>query len=181
MSRAVASDHPIGAIVRGNVLEMLSRHKWKTAYLVGGMGITASRFWAQFRLKRGPRLALVEKMAEVLGGPAYHLLMGPSRETDGPALLRSNLRTTPDEALAAMFPAATPDRRRGMTDTNFHIWRRLHLYAALLGKTELDICRQLGVERATWWSWWRKKSGIALDDLWRLAEALEVAPWEMLA
>lgn len=179
-------DTKIGAVVRTNVIRLLEKHNWRAAYLYETIGISPGRFWGQFKLKRGPRLALVEKMAEILGIPTYGLLIDPRPDSKSEAesearQLRGVLRITPADQLGQMFPAVLTPARRGMTCLNYQIWRRVHLYAALIGKTEPEIRRALGVRRATWWSWWRKKSGIAMDDLWLLAAALEVAPWEMLA
>jgi hypothetical protein len=125
-------------------------------------------------------------MAAELGVPSWRLLV---RDGESPPDLTG---TDPDHRTVRHFVRCAvghfatsceiPTRpRRREPALNFVVRQNVAIGLWQCWKTEADLYQDLHVHRATWYAWFRRKTGIAMENLWRIAEALEMEPWEMVA
>jgi hypothetical protein len=167
--------------------DLLERRGMPARLLYRMMGIKKDRFWDQFKDTRSaPRLDIVQKMADVLGVPLWRLLLRngespPDLDADNPdhRTVRHFVRSA-----SAHFAASCEiprHRRSGETELNFRIRQNIAIGLWQCWKTEIELREQLGIHRAAWHSMAKRKTGIGMDTLWLIAEALSMEPWELVA
>lgn len=192
-------DTETGAVLRRNITAILETRGEVPKRLYTSMGWTAARFWGQFSQRvRGPGLDFVERVAEQLQVHPWRLLvregesglpvlddrppppyyMNPSQEPPPPNPLQARdfFRTWP-----ALIPAFPTDPSEGEPWINFLVRQNAAIGCHVAQVSDLELRGRLRVSRATWWSWFRRKTGVALADIWRIAKVLDMQPWEFLA
>jgi len=180
-----SQDSVTGAVVRRNVIGLLEAQGKTPAELYNEIGWTADRFWGQFsgRIK-GPRLDFVELAAGVLEVPSWRLLTRAGEpgtiQADGPESVRQFIRRN---GWSFVDTVGIPtESRAGELEINLRIRQNVAIGCWQNKITEVQLYTdRLRITRAAWYAWYRRKTGIALVDLWRIAEALEMQPWELLA
>lgn len=180
------NDTTTGAVVRRNVIALLEASGMTPAELYTAIGWNQERFWGQFSTRaRGPRLDFVELVAEQLGVPTSRLLTREGEAppevcaTGDPLSVRQLVRMVGGRLATACEIPQSP--RPGESPINFRVRQNVAIGCWQAGITHPELYRRLGIQRATWGSWFRRKTGIALADIWRIAEALEMQPWELIA
>ena len=178
-------DTPTGAVVRRNVTGLLEVQGMVPRDLYGALGLTAERFWGQFSKRvQGPRLDIVERMAVALDVPLWRLLVreGETPSKWGslladPRAIRRFIRCSAEQlAIICKIPT---EPRNGETPLNFCVRQNVAIGCWEKSITEAALYYRLNIPRATWYSWFRRRTGIAMVDIWRIAEALDMEPWEL--
>lgn len=186
-----ANDSEIGAVIRRNVTGVLESQGKVPAELYQAIGWTADRFWGQFSSRaKAPRLDFVELVAVELSVPMWRLLaregetlpeIGPTyQRTSDPRGIRHFIRLNASQFVQTCdIPT---EARTGESALNFRVRQNVAIGCWQRWITEVQLYRdRLEIGRATWHSWFRRKTGVGMDALWRIAEVLKMDPFEMVA
>lgn len=178
--------------MRRNLVGILEARGIVPSDVYSAMGWTAARFWGQFTDRvHGPKLTFVAAVADHLGVPLWRMLLQrgekPPSDKDvakarkslelSSALIRHSVRGMTGMANRLI----TIPERCGESDLNYLIRQNIAVGIWSAGLTESELYTELGFTGTAWRARFRRKSGVSLADLWRIAEALEMQPWELVA
>jgi hypothetical protein len=177
--------------VRRNVIGLLETQGKVPAELYEAIGWSADRFWHQFSARaKGPRLDFVEQAAGALGVPVWRLLAragetepkigSTHKRTSDSGTIRHFIRLNAWQFLEAC--SIPTEARANESPINLRVRQNAAIGCWQCWITEVELYRDhLQIQRATWHAWFRRKTGVGLADLWRIAQTMGMKPWELVA
>jgi len=183
------SDSLTGAVIRRNIIGIAESRGIVPSELYNAIGWSRVRFWGQFSASaNGPRLDFVQRMAERLEVPMWRLLtregearpkIGSKYQRGDPGTVRHFIRLNASQFIQTCEIPTEPRARE--LPVNLLVRQNVAIGCWQQWISEVTLFRdRLKIQRGTWFSWFRRTTGIAMVDLWRIADALEMQPWELV-
>jgi len=187
------TDTPIGATVRRNVMACIAQAGTSPVEVYGALDIPQRTFWSQWKYTMGPRLSVLNRVAEHIGVPLWRFLLEPGQVGErSTGFMVNQVKPNPPDVrqMARHYPAmlfgySAWDEMVQDTQSANPIKARVRLralsYAMLEEMDWTDLRDGIGMRRAAWDAMWRRPRGPALVKVWQMAEVLACEPWEMVA